>query len=276
MSSPFPGMDPYLEDPDIFPDFHDSFVAYLRETLQARLPEPYYAALGRRAWIEVSERFIGPDVHVLTPRQTEKAETKSEGGVATAAQPSTEPVVIHVPHDERVEPFLGIYTGRGSNRRLVTTMEVLSLTNKTPGEHGRDLYLRKQQEILGSKVHLVEIDLLRSGRHTTAVPRERLEARTGPFDYHVSIHHFDNLEDYFVYPIQLPQPLPAASVPLLPGDPPVSLDLQAVFNRTYDAGPYQREIDYSKDTPTPPLSPEQLAWAKQLISQSAKADKESR
>jgi hypothetical protein len=268
-------MDPYLEDPDIFPDFHDSFAAYLCESLQARLPEPYYAALGRRAWIEVSERSIGPDVHVPTARQSEQAEKKSEGVVAAAAGTSTGPVVVHVPHDERVEPFLEIYTGRGSSRRLVTTMEVLSLTNKTPGEHGRDLYLGKQREILGSKVHLVEIDLLRSGRHTTAVPRGRLEARTGPFDYHVSIHHFDNLEDYFVYPIQLPQPLPAVSIPLLPGDTPVSLDLQAVFNRPYDAGPYQREIDYSKDSPTPPLSAQQREWERQLISQSGKAEQES-
>jgi hypothetical protein len=67
MPSPFPGMDPYLEDPEIFPDFHDSFVPYLRESLLPQLPEPYYAGLGRRAWIEVSERFIGADVNIVAP-----------------------------------------------------------------------------------------------------------------------------------------------------------------------------------------------------------------
>ena len=45
MPSPFPGIDPYLESPEIFPDFHDSFITYLRETLQASLPAPYFAAL---------------------------------------------------------------------------------------------------------------------------------------------------------------------------------------------------------------------------------------
>jgi hypothetical protein len=40
MPSPFPGMDPYLENPEIFPDFHDSFITYLREVLQASLPAP--------------------------------------------------------------------------------------------------------------------------------------------------------------------------------------------------------------------------------------------
>ena len=226
MPSPFPGMDPYLEHPDIFPDFHDSFVTYLRESLQPHLPESYYAAIGRLAW-------------------------------------------IHVPHDERIEPLVEIYVGRGSARRLVTTIEVLSVTNKTPGERGRDLYLRKQREILESQVHLVEIDLLRAGQHTTAVPFDRLTAAAEGFNYHVSIHHFDNLEDYFVYPFRLPDPLPMIAIPLLPGDPPVSLDLQAVFNRTYEAGPYHREIDYRSTPPAPALSGNLLTWAAEKAKQQA-------
>jgi Protein of unknown function (DUF4058) len=52
------------------------------------------------------------------------------------------------------------------------------------GEHGRDLYVKKQREMVQSKVHLVEIDLLRGGEHTMAVPRNRLLAQAGPFDYH--------------------------------------------------------------------------------------------
>ena len=38
------------------------------------------------------------------------------------------------------------------------------------GEPGRGLYLRKQREILESDVNLIEIDLLRAGMHTAAVP----------------------------------------------------------------------------------------------------------
>jgi hypothetical protein len=59
MPSPFPGLDPYLERPDVFPDFHDSFITYLRENLQASLPAPYYAAIGRWVWIELARRSIG-------------------------------------------------------------------------------------------------------------------------------------------------------------------------------------------------------------------------
>ena len=68
MPSPFPGMDPYLEGPEIFPDFHDSAITYLREALQASLPAPYFAALGRRVWIEVSRRSVGPDVQIQRSR----------------------------------------------------------------------------------------------------------------------------------------------------------------------------------------------------------------
>ena len=142
---------------------------------------------------------------------------------------------------------------------------MLSLSNKTPGEHGRDLYLRKQREILYGKVHLVEIDLLRGGEHTTAVPWHRLAKEAGEFEYHVSIHHFDNLEDFFVYPVRLNQPLPEIAIPLLPGDPSLALDLQSVFQRTYDAGPYSREIDYRQDPPAPPLGPVWREWLRQVL-----------
>ncbi len=265
MPSPFPGMDPYLEHPDVFPGLHDGLVTYLRESLQPVLPSPYYADMGRRAWIEVSERCIGPDVNVLRRRSDDTDVKGGNGGVATAIRTAARPLVIHIPHDERREPFVEIYAGRGKNRRLVTSIEVLSPSNKKPGEEGRDLYLRKQRELLKSRVHLVEIDLLRGGEHTTAVPHDRLVAKAGPFDYHVCVHQFDNLEDYFVYAIQLAEPLPPVSIPLLPGDGAVTVDLQAVFARSYDTGPYLREIDYLGDRPVPPLGPKQARWAKQCL-----------
>ena len=32
MPSPYPGMDPYLEDPAFWSDFHDGFIVYWRRT----------------------------------------------------------------------------------------------------------------------------------------------------------------------------------------------------------------------------------------------------
>jgi hypothetical protein len=211
----------------------------------------------------VSERPIGPDVNVLRPR-VPQSEVQGEGGIALAP-PKSKAVLVQVPHDERGEQFLEIYTGPLGNRRLVTTIEVLSPTNKTPGQHGRELYLQKQREMLDSQVHLVEIDLLRGGVHSTAVPRDRAVAKAGPFDYHVCVHAFDRWQDFVVYPVLLQECLPPINIPLLPGDPPVTVDLQAVFARCYDAGPYRRELTYQLADVVPPLRPEQAAWAREVL-----------
>ena len=266
MPSPFPGMDPYLEHPERFPDLHDSMIIMLKEAVQARLPEPYYATANSRAWVEVSHRYIEPDVGVLRPREESQPKIRSNGP-AVLAPPTAHgrSVLVHVPHDERREIFLDIYTRQDNGDRLVTTIEMLSPTNKTPGEHGRELYLRKQREILDSKVHLVEIDLLRGGIHSTVVPRERIVDESRAFDYHVCIHFFDHLEDHLVYPIRLEEMLPEIAIPLMPGVSPVLVDLQTIFDRAYAIGAYPRRIRYQKETPVPPLTTEQAEWATRLL-----------
>lgn len=265
MPSPFPGMDPYLEHPAIFPDLHDSMIAGLREAVNVRLPESYFARIGSRVWVEVSQRPIEPDVNVLRRQKGANGGIGAGGGgVAVAPDIGTKPVVVYVPHDETREGFLDIYKRLG-NEILVTTIEVLSPANKTPGTHGRDLYLRKQSEVLNSRTHLVEIDLLRGGMHTTAVPRERALAQTGPFDYHVCIRRFDDWENFLVHPIKLDHRLPEVAIPLLPEDGAVSIDLQAVFDRCYDTGRYDRQLAYHERIPEPPLNAEQQEWALRLL-----------
>lgn len=267
MPSPFPGMDPFLEHPDRFPGFHDRLVINLDAVTQPQLPEPYMSDIGRRAWIEISERYVQPDVEVMRPRDV--GPSPNAGSTTTLLErTASEPIVVHVPHDERREPFLEIFIGRGRDRRLVTVVEVLSRSNKTAGEEGRNLYLRKQREVLAAKVNLVEIDLLRSGQHTTAVPEHRLRRQAPQFDYHVCIHRFDNLEDYFVHAIRMQEPLPTIRLPLLPEDGSVPIDLQAVFNRCYDAGPYKRDINYLHDEPEPPLTEDQTEWMNRILKRS--------
>jgi hypothetical protein len=268
MPSPFPGMDPYLEHPTLFPGLHNRMVAVLGEFLQAGLPPPYFAEIGERVWVEVSQRFIEPDASVLRgeggrtpPRQDER-----EGApTATLDAPRSRPVVVTVPHDERRETLIEIRVPREEGERLVTAIELLSPSNKHPGERGRELYLRKQRELLESPTHLIEIDLLRGGLPTTAVPHDRLAAQVGPFDYQVSIHRYDRFEDFLVYPIRLEEPLPVIGVPLLPGDPDLPIDLQAVFDRAYDTGPYRRRVRYAEATAVPPLTDLQARWAARVL-----------
>jgi hypothetical protein len=240
-------------------------VIYLADACQPILPEPYYTATNRRAWIEVSARYIEPDVNIIRAQSGRAAESAPRSAVAVADETGIKPVLVRVPHDERSEPYLEVYIGRGDERRLVTHIEILSPSNKTNGDQGRELYLQKQDEILTSKVNLIEIDLLRSGRHTTSVPLEQLQQQVSQFDYHVCVHRYSAFADYLVYPIRLQDRLPPIDIPLLPDDGSVRVDLQAVFNRCYDAGLYAREIDYQRDRPEPPLTDERQAWANELL-----------
>jgi hypothetical protein len=105
------------------------------------------------------------------------------------------------------------------------------------------------------------MDFLRGGEHATAVPLDVACDACGAFDYHVSVRPFDDSETFHVYPIRMEDRLPPIAIPLLPGDPAVMLDLQAVFDRCYDAGPYAREIRYGVDAVIPPLDPDGAVWA---------------
>ncbi len=263
MPSPFPGMDPFLEHPHFFPGVHDRFVAYLSEVLQGSLPAPYFAEINERLWVDMVERRIGPDVDVLRGNQPSPPE--GGGAVAVATTAPAQPVIITVPQEERRETYLEIRTPSPDGERVVTTIEVLSLTNKTPGPRGRSLYLQKQQEILDSDIHLVEIDLLRGGTHTTAVPLDRLRQKAPPFDYHVCLHPFDRLGEFHAYTFTLAERLPAVPIPLLPGDGAVTVDLQAVFDRCYDTGPYRRRVHYDPARIVPPLRDEQAEWVRRVL-----------
>jgi Protein of unknown function (DUF4058) len=264
MPSPFPGMDPYVEHPDWFPGLHGFLITHMAGALQRSLPLPYYAQSNYRFWLERSGRHADPDVEVV--RSGEKPRKRSRGGAAAAKLQTWGPLVVTVETVEEgpfKQSFLEIRRRRRGDDdiRLVTAIEILSPSNKRVGHPSRDQYVVKQRDILASDTHLVEIDLLRGGTHTAAVPRELVEAKAGPFDYLVSIHRYDQPRDYFVYPISLIQHLPQIAIPLLPGDADVPLDLQAVFDRAYEDGPYSREIEYGKDRIVPRLKPEQAAWA---------------
>jgi hypothetical protein len=255
-------MDPFLEHPLYFPGVHDSFITYLREALQGALPQPYFAEINERLWIDAADRRIGPDVDVLRGNQPSPPEG---GGVAVATAAPTQPIIITVPHEERRDTYLEIRVPGAEGERVVTTIEVLSLANKTPGPKGRSLYLQKQQEVLDSDIHLVEIDLLRGGTHATAVPLDRLREKAPPFDYHVCLHHFDRLEEYQAYTFTLAERLPRVPIPLLPGDGAVTVDLQAVFDRCYDTGPYPRRVQYDPARVVPALHPEQAEWVRGVL-----------
>jgi hypothetical protein len=268
-------MDPYLEHPRFFPDLPDGLIFMMKELLQPALPPAYYAQGGQHVWLETSQRYIEPDVNVMRERDERKPRRRRGRGGVAVAEPEAEtelgvgrPVIITVEtveHDEHIERFLEIHGRWSGEDRLIATIEVVSPSNKTPGQEGYDKYRARQREVRAGRAHLIEIDLLRSGTHAMAVPCDIAREKAGPFDYHVSVHRFDQPKNYLVYPIRLGQRLPVITIPLLPEDPAVLLDLRVAFDRAYDAGPYRKRIRYGDDPIDPPLRPEQAEWVKTIL-----------
>jgi hypothetical protein len=162
MASIFPGMDPYLEAPAIWPGLHQRFVVAIADALQPQLQPHFYSEIGERLYVEVVPRHIVPDVSILRRPNP----TASTGSPASAVADA--PAIVEWDTDQK-EPFVEVRV-LGSNE-VVTVIEVLSPSNKAPGARGREEYLRKQREIIASNVNLVEIDLLRDGAPTVYAPQ---------------------------------------------------------------------------------------------------------
>jgi hypothetical protein len=237
MKCPFPGMDPYLERPAIWPDFHDSLIFCLREALNPIL-RPRYAALTQdRLYVVESDRPIWPDVSVLRVRHGRQGVSAR----AVAAKPD-KAVVIEMFREEIRQPLIHIIEPAAGNR-IVTAIEVLSPDNKVPGE-GRTSYLRKGDELWQAHANLVEIDLLRGGQPTVRVPAARLESLDS-FTYLVAVSRWFPSQ-FEVYAFGLRDRLPKIALPLANGDPDVVLDLQSVFARCWEAGPYPELLRYDQ------------------------------
>ena len=258
MPSPFPGMDPYLEDPEIWPDVHHALITAVRADLQARLPSRY------RARIDVRLVIQEPEPYAYLPDVTVSEVSEPEAHYATMADPGTgitadEPVTVVASGEPIRQGFIEIRFSRGGE--VVTVIEILSPSNEGRG-HGRKEYLQKQQDLLESDIHLIEIDLLRGGEHTIAAPPYSLRDLTG--DYWGCVHRAENGPEFEIYAAPIRQRLPRIKVPLRAPDPDVVLDLPAAFSRCYDEARYEREIDYAAD-PAVPLRPEDREWASALL-----------
>ena len=271
--SPFPGMNPYLEAPDIWPDFHDALATTIRAMLNVALPNPYYARLQKRPELGivlsggVSHRII-PDVTVL--RQPQSPHPGGPGGEAAvldkARTEATTGIELRVHTDPFQHRFVEI---RDSERghKLITLIEIVSPANKRPGPDQR-AYESKQEEILSSDANLIELDLLRSGQRLLPYPDLVAAIETLEHDYLVLLNRSALREgtwmDYTLYPVQLPEPLPCIPVPLDGEASDVLLDLQIAANRVYREGPYARAIDYSVDV-EPPLAEAEARWVDERL-----------
>jgi hypothetical protein len=250
--SPFPGMDPYLEAPTIWPDVHTTLMSIFREQLTPLLAPKYLAELETQVVIDRLDdepQVVLPDVSVSTP-------DVSTGTLTAVAAAAPAPVRVRVPLDVPTR-LVSLYIRQRETARLVAVIELLSPVNKRRGK-GREEYIEKRRALLASPVHIIEIDLLRS------YPRMPFDDPLPPAHYLVMVCNAGERPNSSVWPISVCQPLPTIPIPLLPPDPPVPLDIGQALRTAYERARYDLRVDYRKP-PVPRLSPADTAWAQALI-----------
>jgi len=253
MPSPFPGMDPYLEKQSVWPDIHQRLITYISEALQSQIRPKYIARIGERVQLATAPQSYVPDVLLVHP--IHEAATRTYSTSSSADEPQR---VVYL-DEERHVPYIEIvYRESGE---VVTLIEVLSPTNKV-GD-GRDQYLQKQQDLLDTKVSLVEIDLLGYGKDTI-LARNVVITEPADWRYMVNVSRPEQRRELELYAIPLKQRLPRCRIPLRPPDPDAVLDLPAVFTRCYDVGGYDLVIDYGQP-PDVPLKDEEKSWVANLL-----------
>jgi hypothetical protein len=135
MPSPFPGMDPYLEDPRHWPEFQHQLVACLFQMLLPNIADRYRARIAPRSYSIETALFTS----VLREEHTEDT------------------IEIRLRNDTR----------------LVTLVDVVSPANKSTAD-GRSAYLRTRQAAKQSGANLVEVDLVLQGQPTLDYSRDGL------------------------------------------------------------------------------------------------------
>jgi hypothetical protein len=255
MPSPFPGMDPFLEQDRVWHDFHERAIPAIAELVGAQVDPPYIVKIDEHVFVHETppgqSTFVGRgDVTVARSPVGE-----SRGGTAMVMEA---PARVRLPAVD-VERISFVEVRDRDSWQLVTVIELLSPANKRPGAD-RAQFLAKRGELLASDVHFVELDLLRGG------PRLPIEGLPD-CDYYALVSRAADRPEADLWPLELRDRLPTIPVPLRMPDPDARLDLSVVLQRVHDAARYGSYI--YKGPPQPPLEPADQVWARQVLGSGA-------
>ena len=255
--NPFPGMDPYLEDPELWHGIHLGIIVGLARLLGLRLRPDYIVRVKDRVYVSEESDCDGqrqcyiPDV--VTPDDGAAVPTSV---VAAESSQSSDAIAVQLPYgDVQRQRYLEIR--RVSNRELVAVVELLVPGNKIGV--GRPAYIAKRTEVIQSMSHLVEIDLLRAGRPMPVI------GDVPPSHYRILVNDTRRMEPVAdLYPFNIQSDVPRFLMPLAEGSEGIVIDLKPILDEVYGLGSYDLDIDYRQDPPSP-LSDDDRAWLDQLL-----------
>lgn len=250
----FPGMDPYLEHPALWPDVHARLAIAISDQIQPLLGQHYSAVIVPYTTTETiaiaPNRFV-PDLGVV---ERDPIMTPRGGTMTIGPAPLTGTIATEIPtryHRLEIRTVVGDL--------LVTAIEILSPVNKRPGADAADAYERKRREIFQTDVHLLEIDLLRDGRRPKIV--QPLPAEP----YFIFLSRADRRPVIEIWPIGLRGSIPIVPIPLRYPDEDIPLDLNAALALIYRSARYDLRIDYRQSPPPPDLPLEEISWLEALL-----------
>jgi hypothetical protein len=260
MPTPFPGMDPYLEHPGLWPDVHNGLIAELRNALAPQLRPRYYVALEERTCLAepAGLAFVSrPDVTVVGAPIPAVSRT-APGAALSMGVATLEPVIVELPIPEPVrETYLEVRLAQ--THAVIAVLELLSPADKRAGE-GRQQYERKRSQVLTTCTHWVEIDLLRGGDPMVVDTR----GQNAVSHYRILISRSEHRPRAVLLPFNVRHLIPSFRLPLQPGDDEPLVDLNHLLHLLYDRAGYDLRINYQGPT-DPPLEEQDAIWADGLL-----------
>ena len=253
MPSPFPGMNPYLENPHKWADFHNTYIPALRAALLPQVLPKYDVQIQEHLY---SVEPDGDDRKLIGISDLDVTEIWPLTGEPVQA------TTVKIPRSTEVavpgllkERFTYLEVVVGENEKLITVIELLSPANKV-GEDHRKSYLSKRRKLIESGINFVEIDLLRAGRRLPLIDLPKC-------DYYAMVCRPSQRPKAQLWPVKLRQQLPPIPIPLAPGEPEIVLNIQEVLHRVYDEGGYGHRI--YRRSPVPRLAPQDASWAAEIL-----------
>ncbi len=277
MPIPFPGMNPYLEHPDLWPNVHQKMIAALADTLEQQLPAGYRVRLRERRYrvsgedslvvgspgldwgqYHASEASLDIACETTAHQPPERTISWSHSSPAVTQAPSQnlpetvghavkQPIAVLIPVPQKIyETYLEIATVSGE---VVTIVEALSPKKKRPGR-GRMLYERYREAIFGRDVHFVEIDLLRGWEPSSIYGPDEAG------DYRILISRSEQRPRAQLYTWTVTEPIPQIVLPLL-GHDELDFSLKPVVDLACDRTDLL--VNYQL-APLPPLRQQENIW----------------
>ncbi|MEM9804299.1 MAG: DUF4058 family protein [Cyanobacteria bacterium P01_D01_bin.56] len=253
----FPGMNPYLEHPDLWPEIHPRFVTALANLLKQEVSERYSIVVRKRVY-----RVSGED-SLVVGQSNQTTHTAHHGSAYPSRASSQQPIPTYIAVPQTIqEDYIEIVDHHIGT--TVTIVETLTPQKKRPGR-GRDNYEQRCEAIFGGDTHFVEIDLLRGWEPISAYAPSNI-------DYRVLVSRSDQRPKAEMYAWQVNTPIPLLTIPISrpqDGDgtqKDCTVNLKQALENACTNSNYDFSINYERD-PIPPLHPEANQWLDKLLGQ---------